>query len=98
MTFRLASCANIVSGLPPPAEVSVLSKKAGNLCQKSRPIVQNTGGEEFVRNLLIVIVREASHIDFVHEKRHMFVSMQTPPPPPPPPLETSHIVIDILFL
>ena len=38
------------------AEVSVLSKKAGNLCQKSRPIVQNTGGEEFVRNLLIVIV------------------------------------------
>jgi hypothetical protein len=26
------------------AEVSVLSKKAGNLCQKSRPIVQNTGG------------------------------------------------------
>ena len=33
-----------------------LSKKAGNVCQKSRPIVQNTGGrEEFVRNLLIVI-------------------------------------------
>jgi hypothetical protein len=28
------------------AEVSVLSKKAGNLCQKSRPIVQNTGGTE----------------------------------------------------
>ena len=27
------------------AEVSVLSKKAGNLCQKSRPIVQNTGWE-----------------------------------------------------
>ena len=35
----------------------MLSKEAGNLCQKSRPIVQNTGGgEEFVRNLLIVIV------------------------------------------
>ena len=32
-------------------------EEAGNLCQKSRPIVQNTGGgEEFVRNLLIVIV------------------------------------------
>ena len=27
------------------------------------------------------ILREASHIDFVHEKRHMFVSLKTPPPP-----------------
>ena len=34
----------------------MLSKKAGNLCQKSRPIVQNTGGEKFVRNLLIVLL------------------------------------------
>jgi hypothetical protein len=43
-------------------------------------------------------VREASHIDFVHEKRHMFVSLETPQPPPPnPPLETSNIVTDILF-
>jgi hypothetical protein len=39
-------------------------------------------------------VREVSHIDFVHEKRHMFVSLETPHPL----LETSHIVIDILFL
>ena len=35
-------------------------------------------------------VKEASHIDYVHEKRHMFVSLETPPPP----LEMSHIVID----
>jgi hypothetical protein len=39
-------------------------------------------------------IREASHIDFVHEKRHMFVSLETPHPP----LETSHIVIDMSFL
>ncbi len=26
------------------------------------------------------VVREASHIDYVHEKRHMFVSLETPPP------------------
>ena len=25
-------------------------------------------------------VREASHIDFVHEKRHMDVPLKTPPP------------------
>ena len=25
--------------------------------------------------------REASHIDFVHEKRHMDVFLETPPPP-----------------
>jgi hypothetical protein len=36
------------------------------------------------------IFREDSHIDFVHEKRHMDgVSLETPPLPPP--LETSHI-------
>jgi hypothetical protein len=44
--------------------------------------------------LFTIVIREASHVDFVHEKRHMFVSLETPPPPP---LETSHIVIDILF-
>ena len=44
-----------------------------------------------------ILLREASHIDFVHEKRHMFISLETPPSTPYP-LETSHIVIDILFL
>ena len=37
-------------------------------------------------------LREPSHIDFVHEKRHMNVSLEAPT------LETLHIVIDSLFL
>ena len=37
-------------------------------------------------------LREASHIDFVHEKRHMDVLLETPHPPPP--LETSHTFFD----
>ena len=36
--------------------------------------------------------REASHIDFVHEKRHMDVLLETPPPPPP--FETSRTFFD----
>ena len=28
-----------------------------------------------------ILLREASRIDFVHEKRHMFVSLETPSPP-----------------
>ena len=34
--------------------------------------------------------REASHIDFVHEKRHMDVLLESPPPP----LETSRTFFD----
>ena len=37
-------------------------------------------------------LREASHIDFTHKKRHLYVSLETPHPPP---LETSKIFIDI---
>ena len=36
---------------------------------------------------------EASHIDFVHEKRHMDVLMEIPPIPSPP-LETSRNFFD----
>jgi hypothetical protein len=50
-------------------------------------------------NNKICVVREASHIDFVNEKHHMDVSLETPPPPPPPGSSMmSHIVIDMLFL
>ena len=38
------------------------------------------------------IVREASHIDFVHEKRHMDVLLEISPPPTP--LETSRTFFD----
>ena len=43
------------------------------------------------------VVREASHIDFVNEKHHMDVSLETPPPPPGWWM-MSHIVIHMLFL
>ena len=36
-------------------------------------------------------LREASQIDFVHEKRHMDVLLEIPPPPP---LETSRTFFD----
>jgi hypothetical protein len=46
--------------------VIVLSKKAGNLCQKLRPIVQNTGGgKEFIRNLLQVNYVKRSSFEFL---------------------------------
>ena len=40
--------------------------------------------------LLNFLLREASHIDFVHEKRHTDVLLETPPPP----LETSRTCFD----
>jgi hypothetical protein len=55
--------------------------------------------DDFISNETCVeknqFIREASHIDFVHEKRH--VRFSEDPQPPTPTLETSHIVIDILF-
>ena len=50
---------------------------------------------QFSNDVNILLREASSHIDFVHEKRHMFVSLETPSPHP---LEMSHIVIDILFL
>ena len=40
---------------------------------------------------ILTTFREASHIDFVHEKRHMDVLLETPTPPP---LEASHTFFD----
>ena len=42
-------------------------------------------------NVLQSCIREASHIDFVHEKRHMDVLLETPPHSP---LETSRTFFD----
>ena len=38
-------------------------------------------------------LREASYVDFVHEKRHMDVLLETPtaPPPPPPVRNVKHV-------
>ncbi len=46
---------------------------------------------DYVSHIRLCLISEASHIDYVHEQRHMFVSLETPPLPP---LERSHIVVD----
>jgi hypothetical protein len=41
----------------------------------------NYNHQRCAKRFKVFFIREASHIDLVHEKRHMFVSLETPPPP-----------------
>ena len=46
-------------------------------------------GASIILYFIKLLLRKAPHIDFVHEKRHMDVLLETPPP-----LETSRTFFD----
>ena len=63
-----------------PARSPALQKSEPNL-DKTYGVIHDNNNTE---------VREASHIDFAHKKRQLYVSLETPPPP----LEASKMFID----